>query len=357
MVQIGSRQRKRDHNLLACLQRPGSIGLIIIVLCFVFINEIGIAFTLSQKETTTKDSPSTSETDKKEPISYKTPLAYGTRGEGETTEMYVYQAIQNGFRHIVTGSHHQSHNETAVGAAWKRAVSDDPSIKRSDLYLQTMFTPWGANDFRSRPSDPEKTPETIEEQVHITIKQSLDNLRTDYIDTVLFNNFRAKLHPYDDMIKAWRVLEEYVSKGVVRYLGLTSVHDAEYIGRLYNESNIKPVILQNRFHSNRQFDASLHSTFQKYNIQVQRFWILSGNSGGSSNAGMAKEKNVTKEQLMLAFIMSVGETSLVGTHSIQHIKDDMDMMKRYNEMFKDMEGEDQDRKTFTSKIRMKYPFE
>ena len=35
--------------------------------------------------------------------------------------------------------------------------------------------------------------------------------------------------------------------------------------------------------------------------------MLSGNSGGRANADMAEDKGVTQEQLMLAFIMSLGE--------------------------------------------------
>lgn len=354
MVQI-SKQQSNGQKLSAFLKKQHVILLSTISLAIFYVLFDDFVTTEKSAAATTH-SATASEAIKKIPMSYKIPLAYGTRGEAETTEKWVYQAIQNGFRHIVTGSHHQSHNDTAAGVAWKRAASDDPSITRSDLYLQTMFTPWGTNDFRARPGDPEGTP-GIEEQVHITIKQSLDNLQTDYIDAVLFNNFRAKLHPYDEMIKAWRVLEDYVSKGVVRYLGLTSVHDGDYLKRLYDEANVKPVILQNRFHSNRKFDANLHATFQNYNIQVQRFWVLSGNSGGRANADMAKDKGVTQEQLMLAFIMSLGETALVGTHSKQHIDDDLDMMKRFKEIFKDMEGEDQDRKTFADKIRMQYPFQ
>ena len=73
---------------------------------------------------------------------------------------------------------------------WKRSASDDPSTLRADLHSQTMFAPWDTNNFRAHPGDPEGTP-GIEEQVNITIKQSLDNLQTDYVDEFLFNNFRA----------------------------------------------------------------------------------------------------------------------------------------------------------------------
>ena len=72
---------------------------------------------------------------------------------------------------------------------------------------------------------------------------------------------------------------------------------------------------------------------------------------------METHKSVTQEQLVLAFITSLGETALVGTHSVKHVNDDFGIMKRFKEIFKDIEGEDQDRKTLASKMRMKHPFQ
>ena len=41
---------------------------------------------------------------------------------------------------------------------------------------------------------------------------------------------------------------------------------------------------------------------------------------------MAEAKNVTPQQLMLGFVMSMGrETCLVGTNSLQHMKDDVEI--------------------------------
>merc|ERR1712157_154597 len=102
----------------------------------------------------------------------------------------------------------------------------------------------------------------------------------------------------------------------------------------------KPSVIQNRFHANRGFYVNMHSIFQSYNIQIQRFWVLTGNGGGRRNEAVAKEKNVTSEQLMLGFVMALGDTPLVGTHKIAHIKDDIDMVNRYKDIFHDMEGED-----------------
>ena len=281
-------------------------------------------------------------------------IAYGTRGGGEQTAELIRDAILNGFRHIATSSHHINHNETGVGMGWKKAVQENPSIHRSDLFLQTMFVPWDGNDFQKQPADHQSvdpslsSPPSIADQVKLTIEQSLQNLQTTYIDAVLYHNFRANHHPHEDMIQAWRVLEDYVHRGVIRQLGITNCHNVEYLTKLYNEATVKPAIVQNRFHSNRGFDVALRPVFQHFRVQVQRFWILTGNGGGiKQNADMAQRKGLTSEQLMLAFVMSLGDTALVGTHNVQHMKDDLEVAKKHEDMLEDWE-----RKEFAKNIGM-----
>ena len=288
-------------------------------------------------------------------VSHRTPLAYGTKSGKDKTGELVKQAIGAGFRHIVTGGHHEGHNESGVGIGWKHS-----GMPRTELFLQTCFVPFTSpNDFQRQPSDPEELPKSIEDQVHLSIQTSLANLQTSYIDAMVFHNFRAKLWNYDELIKAWRVFEEYVDKGVIRQLGITSVHDPVWFEKFYNETTIKPTIVQNRFHSNRQYDVPMQEIFDKYSsmIQVQRFWLLNGSSGGGGkNKDMAKAKGVTPAQLMLGFVMSLGsETCLVGTKSLQHMKDDIEIMKCYPSLFDTMDTTDAERNEYATKLGMKQP--
>ena len=290
--------------------------------------------------------------------SYRTSIAYGTRGGKEKTSFYVKNAILEGYRHVVTSSHHINHEEKEVGIGWKEATHQDPSILREELYLQTMFVPWDGNDFKSQPDDVESDALSMEEQVKSTIEQSLQNLQTTYIDAVLYHNFRAKLHPYEDMMKAWKELEKYVEKGTIRYLGMTNIHDIDYLKRFYDEAKVKPSIIQNRFHSNRNFDVSMDKFFRQYDIQIQRFWVLTGNGRAVfKNAEMAKRKALTPPQLMIAFVMSLGgekksSTVLVGTHDIQHLKEDLTVSKNFMNVFTDMNTGDLERKECAENIGM-----
>lgn len=309
--------------------------------------------------TTTALTPSTATTaSASAKLTPRSKIAFGTRGGGEKTADLVRDAILTGFRHIVTSANHQNHNETGVGVGWKMVVEKHPEklVKRTDLFLQTMFVPWDGADFRKPTTDDPmmsstKVPSspTIAQQVTLTVEQSLRNLQTTYIDAILYHNFRAKLHPYEDMIQAWRVLEDYVQRGIIRYLGISNIHDENYFHRLYNESIIKPSIVQNRFHSNRGFDVSLRPMFQRYQVAIQRFWVLTGNGDGvKRNLELAKLKGVTPEQLMLAFIMSLGDTPLVGTHNMQHMKDDLQISRQYEEIF----SSDSERAEFARNIGM-----
>jgi len=261
-------------------------------------------------------------------------IIYGAKSKGDDTAKLVKQAIQSGFRHIATGGFHNEYNESGVGEGWKSS-----GISRHELYLQTLFLHNSVNGYATQnchlpdvcPPSPDLS---IEQQVRISIKSSLYNLQTDYIDAVLVHNFRAKLQPYEETIQVWRVLEEYVDKGTIRHLGIVSVHDKEYLTKLYNEARIKPTIIQNRFHSNRGYDISLRPLFKELNMSNQLFWILTGSAGGRiRNNDVVKELaqkmgGVSPQILLYSFTMELGGSPLIGSKSISHMQDDVNNLIR-----------------------------
>lgn len=281
---------------------------------------------------------------------HETPLAYGTKELGEKTGELVEQAIQTGFRHIVTAGHHGKNNETGTGIGWKAS-----GVSREALFLQTSFVPFDEKngDFKRQPSDPEILPDTTEEQVRLSVETSLKNLQTNYIDALVFNNNKAKRSETSEILKAWKVLEDYVDRGIILKLGITSIHDAEWFETFWNSTRIKPAIVQNRFHTNRKYDVNMQETFAKHGVWVQRFWLLNGSSAmGRNNKGMAEQKGVTAAQLMLGFVMSMGsQTCLVGTRKLQHMKDDVEIARCYPSLF----GDDQQRQEYAKQLGMQQP--
>ena len=236
------------------------------------------------------------------------------------------------------GGFHSEYNESGVGVGWT-----DSGIPRHELYLQTLFVARSVDGYGVQNCDdrdarhhecPPPSNSTIEEQVHASIESSMRNLRSDYIDAVLVHNFRARLQPYDETVRAWRVLETYVDKGIVRHLGIVSVHDAEYLTRLYAETRIKPTIIQNRFHSNRGYDVGLRPLFREWGMANQLFWILTGSAGGRVRnngvvRGIAKKMgDISPQVLLYSLTMELGGSPLIGSQNVSHMREDVDGLIR-----------------------------
>lgn len=259
-------------------------------------------------------------------------IIYGAKGKGEDTSRLVKEAIQSGFRHIATGGFHNEYNEAGVGTGWKES-----GVPRNELYLQTLFLAKSVNGYGTQNCHleddlcPPADDLSIEYQVRLSIRSSLHNLQTDYIDAVLVHNFRAALQPYEETLKAWRVLEEYVDKGVIRHLGIVSVHDKDYLTKLRNDAKVKPAIIQNRFHSNRSYDISLRPLFKEWGMADQLFWILTGSAGGKVRKNdvvkaIAEKKGVSSQVLLYSFTMELGGSPLIGSKSVDHMKEDVDAL-------------------------------
>lgn len=218
-----------------------------------------------------------------------------------------------------------------MGAGWI-----DSGVPRDELYLQTLYLATSTNGYSTQnchladeelcPPAPDLSPE---DHVRLSIRSSLHNLQTEYIDAVLVHNFRAKLQPYEETLRAWRVLESYVDQGVVRHLGIVSVHDKDYLTKLHGDARIKPAIIQNRFHANRGYDIDLRQVFKELGMANQLFWILTGSGGGKvRNNGVvrdiAEKKGVSPQVLLYSFTMELGGSPLIGTKSITHMREDVD---------------------------------
>eukprot|EP00581_Thalassiosira_minuscula_P031224 CAMPEP_0183785944 /NCGR_PEP_ID=MMETSP0739-20130205/66765_1 /TAXON_ID=385413 /ORGANISM="Thalassiosira miniscula, Strain CCMP1093" /LENGTH=342 /DNA_ID=CAMNT_0026029965 /DNA_START=401 /DNA_END=1429 /DNA_ORIENTATION=+ len=315
-------------------------------------------------------------------------IVYGAKSKGEDTAELVKEAIQSGFRHVATGAFHDEYNEAGVGEGWKESgvprnelylqtlflpnsvngygtqnckldekylcppspfhdeyneagVGEgwkESGVPRNELYLQTLFLPNSVNGYGTQnckldekylcPPSPDLS---VEDQVHLSIKSSLHNLQTNYIDAVLVYNFHYELQKYEDTLEAWKVLERYVDRGIIRHLGVVSVHYKEYLIKLYEDTRIKPAIIQNRFHLNSGYDMDLRPIIKNLGMENQLFWILSGSSGERVRKNalvkiMASQKGVTPQILLYSFTMQIGGTPLIGTKSVDFMREDVNAL-------------------------------
>ena len=91
-------------------------------------------------------------------------------------------------------------------------------------------------------------------------------------------------------------LEGYVDRGIVRHLGIVSVHDKDYLTKLHGDTRIKPTA----------------GGRVRNNDVVNR---------------LAEKMNVSPQILLYSFTMELGIGSpLIGTKSIGHMKEDVDAL-------------------------------
>ena len=250
------------------------------------------------------------------------PMIYGTAWKKEQTADLVKQALVAGFRGIDTACQPRHYNEALVGQAVKDLKNQ--GIDRSDIYLQTKYTPPGGQDPENTPYD-RKAP--IEEQVAQSFEVSKNNLQTDSIDSLVLH---SPLSSHHNTMTAWRAMEEIYRSGAARQLGISNCYDLDTLRALYQEAAVKPVVLQNRFYAQTGYDRELRDWCMKNNIIYQSFWTLTANPHLLESrvvTSLAEKHQKTAPQIVFRYLTQRGIVPLTGTTSEQHMKEDLDIFE------------------------------
>ena len=136
-------------------------------------------------------------------------IIYGTAWKKEATRELVLNALRLGFRAVDTACQPKHYNEELVGEGIADAEAEG-IVSRSDLYLQTKFTPLAGQDPDRVPYD---SGAMLEEQVKQSVQASLRNLRTTYVDCLLLH---SPLPTHGDTMRVWRSMEQHVASGEVK---------------------------------------------------------------------------------------------------------------------------------------------
>ena len=110
-------------------------------------------------------------------------IIYGTAWKKERTAALVKQAITLGYRGIDTACQPKHYDEAGVGAGLAPCLAT--GLTRSDLYLQSKFTPVDGQDPARLPYDPN---DGVAIQVEQSFHNSLRNLRTSYLDSLVLHS-------------------------------------------------------------------------------------------------------------------------------------------------------------------------
>jgi len=232
----------------------------------------------------------------------------------------VIEAVNAGFRWIDTACQPKHYREDLVGEALEKLFQS--GMSREDLFVQTKFTPMSGQDPENVPYDP-KAP--LGEQVKQSITKSLSNLRTDYIDSLILH---SALSSHDQTMVVWRVFEEFYHQHKVRSLGVSNHYNIKRLKKLWNDAEVKPSFVQNRFYSDTHYDPEIRTFCLEKHIWYQSFWTLTANPkiiNHSYVTKLAKQKGKTPEQIFFRFVMKLGITPLTGTTSREHMDQDLEV--------------------------------
>lgn len=189
-----------------------------------------------------------------------------------------------------------------------------------------MCASFPGQDPNNIPYDPNSP---IEEQVEQSLKVSLENLQTDYLDSLVLH---SPFDSFEDTMKAWRTMESFVDAGKVRGLGISNCYDFDTFKTLYEMAIHKPKVLQNRLYAESNFDTELRKFCKESGIWYQSFWTLTANRAALALPEveeLAKAKELTPQTYMFAFLMSLGYvTPLSGTTRKAHMLQDVAVMER-----------------------------
>ena len=211
-----------------------------------------------------------------------------------------------------------------VGEGWTRAARD-LGLSRGEIWLQTKYTSIDGQDPERVPYD-ELAP--LDEQVRQSLAISFENLQTTYIDSLIMH---GPEDTWDKILTVWRVFESFVDQGKVDQIGISNFYEPDAVEYLYNQARIKPAVVQNRFYAESNYDTNIRAFCLSRNMEYQSFWTLGANRHVLDDEriiAMAREKGLSVETLMYAFVIALGITPLDGTTSKIHMDEDIALLNR-----------------------------
>jgi diketogulonate reductase-like aldo/keto reductase len=121
-------------------------------------------------------------------------------------------------------------------------------------------------------------------------------------------------------------MEEIYNQKKALRLGISNCYDLEVLQKLYDEAQIKPSILQNRFYADSGYDKELREWCLTHDVTYQSFWSLTANPHLLSHPllqTLSVEYNKTAAQIFFRFLIQIGIIPLTGTSSSKHMREDL----------------------------------
>jgi diketogulonate reductase-like aldo/keto reductase len=246
-------------------------------------------------------------------------IIYGTAWKKTDTRRLVETAIQEGFRGIDTACQPKHYDEAGAGAGMVAC-----GLARRELYVQTKFTSVSGQDPERIPYDPTAS---LPEQIAQSFAASLQNLQTDYLDCLILH---SPMPTAERTMAAWQAFEALVDAGGVRQIGISNCYDLAELEHLWDQSRIKPAVVQNRFYAETGYDREIRAFCAKKQIVYQSFWTLTANPHVLAHptlGALAAARQRTAPQILFRYLTQWGVAPLTGTRSETHMREDLSIFE------------------------------
>ncbi|MCK9619021.1 MAG: aldo/keto reductase [Methylobacter sp.] len=245
-------------------------------------------------------------------------IIYGTAWKKERTAALVEQAIGLGFRGIDTAGQPKHYNEAGVGDGVAACLHR--GMDRSELYLQSKFSPLSGQDPMQVPYDPNAG---LGSQVAQSFQTSLKNLQTPYLDCLVLH---SPLASRQSTMEAWQAMELIFHSGGAKQLGISNCYDPRQFELLYQEAEVKPAVIQNRFYAETGYDRAIRAFCREHRIIYQSFWTLTANPTVLAHPALqmlSMKYQRSAAQIFLRYLSQIGIIPLTGTTSERHMHEDL----------------------------------
>jgi diketogulonate reductase-like aldo/keto reductase len=242
---------------------------------------------------------------------------YGTAWKETATTDLVASALAAGFRGIDTANQPKHYEEEGVGRAINEFIARG-GVRRTDLFIQTKFTPLGGQDHR-RPYDVQAPVAT---QVEQSFRSSLDHLGIEKVDSYVLHG-PTQQHGLGSADRdAWRAMEMLHEAGSARLLGISNV-SSEQLDELIGLARVRPAFVQNRCYARLGWDARVRDLCDRHAVIYQGFSLLTANRNVLQQPAIhaiAARHGRTVSQVIFRFSQTLGIIPLTGTTNPEHMR-------------------------------------
>ena len=226
-------------------------------------------------------------------------LGYGVyQVDPAECERCVLDAIDVGYRSIDTAQAYA--NEEGVGNALAKC-----GIPRSDMFITTKI--WISN--------------AGYEKAKASIDDSLNKLKTDYIDLMLIHQ------PFGDYYGSYRAMEEAYKAGKLRAIGVSNFYPDRFID-IATFSEVKPAVNQIETHVFQQ-QKKAHEILKKYDAQIESWGPFAEGKNDMFNNQMLKsigqKYNKSVAQTALRFLVQSGVVVIPKSTHKKRMQENLDV--------------------------------